>query len=122
MSEGNMGQCHYCGQSRIVETIGETTQTVRDEIATNLCTCPGAMAEKRAQAKASKKRDYLERFKDNPVKEFMSSCIETVDSNCLDIEYIQVKMADGYMHKFYLNKDCDLRIKVTKKNEDEISF
>ncbi len=122
MSEGNMGQCHFCGQSRIVETIGESTQEVRDGIATNLCTCPGAMAEKRAQAKAEKKKNYLERFNDSPVKDFMSKCVEAVDCNGLDIEFVQVKMGDGYTHKFYLNKDCDLRIKITKKNEEEISF
>lgn len=122
MSEGNMGHCHYCGQGQIVQTVGESTQELRDEIATNKCTCPGALAAKRQQAKEDKKRDYLERFNDGPVKSFMAQCVEAVDCNGLDVEYVQVKMSDGYLHKFYLNKDCDLRIKITKKNEEEISF
>ena len=122
MSEGNLGHCRFCGQSQIVTTIGDTSQEQRDEMATSLCSCAAAVAEKKKEIKESKKRDYLERFGESPARTFMSRCIEAVDCNGLNIEYVQVRMADGYTHKFYLNKDCDLRIKVTKKNEEEISF
>lgn len=123
MSEVNRGTCQYCGQSRIVETVGEVSQAERDAMATDQCFCPEAKEARRKAEREKKKTKYLEeKFKGSPAKEFMAHCIEAVDKWDSGIEYVQVKLDNGWTHKVYLNKDSDLKIKITKKNEEETTI
>ena len=123
MSEDNLGYCRYCGQSQIVITVGEVTQEKRNELATDQCHCAQAESAKRKKMREKKKADYLEEnFPDDPLKSFIAQCIDAVDTWDMGVDSVQVKLDDGYTHKIYLNKDHDLKIKATKKNEKETTL
>ena len=114
-------ECPYCGQSKMVEDTGDPDQNRQQAV--DLCFCEGAKSERRMIQRNEKKNKYLnERFKDHPARDFVSMCIETVDTWDTGVESVTFKMADGYTHKIYLNKDNDLKIKATKKNEEEVTI
>ena len=130
MSEGKKMvsvECPYCGQAKMVEASEnpDKMQAAAEEtrLAVEACFCEGAKKERRIKQRNEKKNKYLnERFKDHPARDFVSMCIETVDTWDTGVESVQFKMSDGYTHKIYLNKDNDLKIKATKKNEEEVTI
>lgn len=116
------GTCRFCGQSHMVETEA-TDQATIDCMATDMCDCPDAKSERRLQERAQKKKNYLdERFTDGAVRDYMERSLDIVDSLDSGVEYVQVKMTTGHTHKIYMTKDYDLKIKVTKKNEEETTI
>ena len=124
MSEGKKMvsiECPYCGQAKMVEASEDPDKMLA--AAVEACFCEGAKKERRMMQRIEKKNKYLnERFKDHPAREFVNTCIETVDTWDTGVESVTFKMADGYTHKIYLNKDNDLKIKATKKNEEEVTI
>ena len=123
MSEDNLGYCKFCGQSQFVNTLGDVTAEKRNEIATSLCTCGPAQAEKRKQERIKKKERYLEEnFPDDPLKGFMAQCIDAVDTWDMGVDSIQIKLDDGYTHKISLDKDYNLKIKASKTNKKETTL
>lgn len=114
-------ECPYCGQSKMVEDTGDPEQNRQQAI--DSCVCEGAIKERRVKLRNKKKKRYLEqRFDNEADREFIAACIDTVDTWDTGVESVQVKMSDGYTHKIYLNKDNDLKIKATKKNEEEVTI
>ena len=114
-------ECPYCGQSKMVEDTGDPEQNRQQ--AADSCFCEGAKQVRRIRQRNEKKKKYLdERFINEADREFIAHCIDTVDTWDTGVESVQVKMSDGYTHKIYLNKDNDLKIKATKKNEEEVTI
>lgn len=123
MSEANHGTCQYCGQSRIIETVGEVSQAERDAMATEACNCPEAQSAKRKAERDQKKETYLHEKLANPEhRELMAACIEAVDKWDSGIDWVQIRMTTGEVHKISMTKDYNLKIKVTKKNEEETTI
>lgn len=124
MSEGKKMvsvECPYCGQTKMVEASEDPAKMQAAVV--EACFCEGAKKERRMIQRNEKKNKYLnERFKDHPARDFVSMCIETVDTWDTGVESVTFKMADGYTHKIYLNKDNDLKIKAVKKNEEEVTI
>lgn len=114
-------ECPYCGQSKMVEDTGDPDQNRQQAV--DSCYCEGAKSERRKKQREDKKRRYLEqRFTNEADRDFIKACINVVDTWDTGVESVQVKMSDGYTHKIYLNKDNDLKIKATKKNEEEVTI
>ncbi len=124
MSEGKKTaavECPYCGQIKMVEDTGDPADL--KEKAIDACFCEGAKQQRRIKQRNEKKKRYLEqRFTNEADRDFIARCIDTVDTWDTGVESVQIKMSDGYTHKIYLNKDNDLKIKATKKNEEEVTI
>ena len=62
-----MGTCKYCGQTRIIQTIGEITQARADELASEQCDCQGAKVEQNRARKIKRADEWAEnRFENTP--------------------------------------------------------
>ncbi len=122
MSEGKYGTCRFCGQSKLVTTVGDVSQSELDMMVTDSCDCPDAKSDRRVRERKKKKDEYLESFSIENVRQFMQECLDAVDKWDSGIKDVQVRLDDGWTHKIYLNKDSDLKIKTTKKNEEETTI
>ena len=61
------GTCRFCGQQRIIKTVGDITQAKADEIATNECDCTDAKVFQNRQKKIDKASDWArKRFEKTP--------------------------------------------------------
>lgn len=58
---GKIGICAFCGQTRVIETIGEVSQLELDRMATERCLCGEAQAEKRKKARKAKINEFIQR-------------------------------------------------------------
>ena len=53
-----IGKCRFCGQTAIIQTVGEISQDERDIMATDKCMCPEAQSERRKK----ERREAIEKF------------------------------------------------------------
>ena len=108
--EKQFGTCKHCGQTMLIQTVGEVSQARLDEIASTTCQCAGA----ELQRKIEQRKEDLERFLDKEVPEFsrpfFEETIRTMQYMETEIEFISIKTSDGWTTKFNLNNDGDLVI------------
>lgn len=108
--EKQFGTCKHCGQTMLIQTVGEVSQARLDEIASTTCKCAGA----ELQRKIEQRKEDLERFLDKEVPEFsrpfFEETIRTMQYLETEIEFISIKTSDGWTTKFNVNGDGDLVI------------
>ena len=108
--EKQFGTCKHCGQTMLIQTVGEVSQERLNEIASTTCQCAGA----ELQRKIEQRKEDLERFLDKEVPEFsrpfFEEAIRTMQYMETEIELISIKTSDGWTTKFNLNNDGDLVI------------
>lgn len=116
-----MGTCKYCGQGRLIQTIGEISQEKADEIASQECDCQGAKIEQNKVRKIARADKWAEnRFCETPqVLEIFKQAFRAVTYHEVD----QVSIKDNsWNHVIKLDSDGYLNIKSTKKVEEEVDF
>lgn len=116
-----MGTCKYCGQTRIIQTIGEITQARADELASEQCDCLGAKVEQNRARKIKRADAWAEnRFENTPeVLDLFRQAFRSVTNNEID----QVSIKDNsWTHVIKLDSDGYLNIKSSKKVEEEVDF
>lgn len=116
------GTCKHCGQSRIIQTIGEITQARADEMASEQCDCQGAKVEQNRQRKIKKANEWAEqRFENTP--ETISLFKEEIRSvTNREVEKVTIKDNHSWTHVIQLDSDGYLNIKSSKKVEEEVDF
>lgn len=117
----NMGTCKFCGQTRMVKTIGDITQSKADEIATNECSCKDAKVFQNRESKIKKAQEWVRlRFEHQPnIQEVFNVAVEAVANH--DIEKTSIKEGD-WTHNIFLDSDGYLNVKSSKKVEEEVDF
>lgn len=117
-----MGTCKYCGQTRLVQTVGDITQAKADEIASEQCDCQGAKVEQNRQRKIKKANEWAEqRFENTPeVISLFKESIRSITNR--EVEKVSIKDNHSWTHVVQLDSDGYLNIKSSKKVEEEVDF
>lgn len=115
------GTCRFCGQTKIVETVGDITQAQADEIATKECTCSHAKVWQNRQSKIKKATEWAEyRFEKTPnILSIFTEAFDLITNH--DIEKVSIKEGD-WTHQIFLDSDGFLNVKSSKKVEEEVDF
>lgn len=118
MSETNIGTCKYCGQTRVVETVGEVSQERRDDIATDLCSCGAAQAEKRAR----ERREHIASFINDNFDDFDGKIIrEIIDQVEQQIwKSVTINMDEDRSCKIWLDSDAYLNMRIKALTTKEL--
>lgn len=116
-----MGACRFCGQSRLLETIGELTQEEADERATMECTCSDAKVMQNRQRKIDKANEWAEGYFENmpDVIPLFKEAFRAVANH--EVDKISIKRGE-WTHSIFLDPDAYLTVKSGKKVEEEESF
>lgn len=116
------GTCKHCGQSRLIQTVGEITQERADEIASKECDCPGAKVERNRQSKIKKANEWAQqRFENTPeVISLFEEAFRSVTNH--EAEKVTIKDNHSWTHVIQLDSDGYLNIKSSKKVEEEVDF
>ena len=113
--------CKHCGQTRLIQTVGEISQARADEIASEQCDCQGAKVEQNRQRKIKKANEWAEqRFENTPeVISLFKEVFRSVTNN--EVEKVSIK-DNSWTHVIQLDSDGYLNIKSSKKVEEEVDF
>lgn len=116
----NIGTCEFCGQTRVIETLGGIAlpQAELDRTATELCKCEGAQAEKRRIERKRKINDYVSKHFRAEQIGAIKTIIESVERQ--EFEKVRVNL-DGKTADFWLDAQIMLHMKVKKVDEDEVT-
>ena len=116
---GQTGVCQYCGQSMIIQTVGDDlTQGELDAKATDLCNCPEAQSERRKRERRERIDHYVKKHFDPDLREFIKRAIKMVEDQ--DVSDFNVKLTDDRMVKIWLDSDAYIHVKVKKVEDEEL--
>ena len=118
--EKKLGVCRFCGQSKMIQTVGDVSQDKLNEIATNECFCDGAVLwRKKEQRKAD-----IEKFLDGVPEDsrgLFKTAINYIEEDDNEVEYVAIKTSDGWTTKFNRSNDGDLvinqKMSLSKRSE-----
>ena len=116
-----IGTCAYCGQTRIIETIGdvELTQAELDAMATDRCTCVPAQEEKRKKARKKKINDFVtKKFSSPKLQGEIFEIINTVEEDTL--EEVTLKLYPDMNVRIWKDSYSNLHIKIKRTEDDEL--
>ena len=109
--EKQIGVCKYCGQSKMIQTIGEVSQARLNEIATNECQCGGARAERELEERRANIESYLKEVPEYS-RSFFKAAINAVQDEDTEIESITIVTSDGWRTQLSMKGD---HIKISPK-------
>lgn len=110
------GACAYCGQTMMIETVGELSQEEIDMMVTDKCKCPQASEERRKKERKEKIDKFVKRNFEPDIAMFIKNVIRMIEEQ--DLSDFVIKLPDDRAVKIWLDYDYFLHIKV-KKNLDE---
>ena len=113
----NVGTCAFCGQTAIIETVGEVTQAELDAMATDKCMCPEAKTERRKKERRAKIEAFINKRFSGNMADFVRKCIEMVES--FEVDKISVNY-DSKTLTIWLDSDSCLHLKIQKREDDEL--
>lgn len=116
-----IGTCAYCGQTRIIETIGDVdlTQAELDAMATERCVCPPAQEEKRKKARKKKIHDFVtKKFNSPKLQGEMFEIIGTVEDDTF--EEATLKLYPDINVRIWKDSYSNLHIKIKRTVDDEL--
>lgn len=115
------GTCRFCGQTKLLKTVGDITQSQADEMATEGCDCSDAKVWQNRQSKISKAKEWARlRFERTPnILSIFFEAFELVTNH--DIEKVSIREED-WTHNIFLDSDGFLNVKSSKKVEEEVDF
>lgn len=116
-----IGTCAYCGQTRIIETIGdvELTQAELDAMATDRCTCVPAQEEKRKKARKKKINDFVtKKFSSPKLQGEIFEIINTVEEDTF--EEVTLKLYPDMDVRIWKDSYSNLHIKIKRTEDDEL--
>ena len=115
----NVGTCAYCGQTRVIETLGEVTQKELDRMATEGCICQGAQDEKRKKARKAKINEFIrKKFPPEKLAGEMLQLIDAVEDDTF--EEVTVKLYKDKIVKIWRDSDNFLHIRIKRTEDDEL--
>lgn len=115
------GTCRFCGQTKMIKTVGDITQSQADEMATEGCDCKEAKVWQNRQSKINKAKEWAKlRFEKTPnILSIFFEAFELVTNH--DIEKVSIREED-WTHNIFLDSDGFLNVKSSKKVEEEVDF
>lgn len=116
-----IGTCAYCGQTRIIETIGdvELTQAELDAMATDRCTCVPAQEEKRKKARKKKINDFVtKKFSSPKLQGEIFEIINTVEEDTF--EEVTLMLYPDMNVRIWKDSYSNLHIKIKRTEDDEL--
>lgn len=116
-----IGTCVYCGQTRIIETIGDVdlTQAELDAMVTERCVCPPAQEEKRKKARKKKINDFVtKKFNSPKLQEEIFTIIASVEDDTF--EEVTLKLYPDLNVRIWKNSYSNLLIKIKRMENDEL--
>lgn len=115
------GTCKYCGQSKILQTVGDISQKEADERASLECDCTEAKKMQNRQSKINKANKWVEGYFENcpELISLFKVVFDSVANN--DVDKVSIKRGER-THSIFLDSDGYLTIKSSKKVEEEESF
>lgn len=116
-NEKNLGFCHFCGQSQIIETLGNVTQEERDQLATNKCMCPEAQSDRRKKERKAKIEAYINKHFSDRVGNYVRESIDMVES--FDVDKVSFNF-DSKTCTIWLDSDSWLHLKIQHREDDEL--
>ena len=113
--------CRFCGQTRLIQTVGDTPQSELDEIATDQCDCEQAKKYHNRQQKIRKATEWANGYFENmpEVIPLFETAFKAVAN--FDVESVQIK-AGEWTHNITIDSDGYLVRKSGKKVTEEDSF
>lgn len=118
----NTGTCKFCGQTSIVETVGESTQEERDLIATERCKCPEADAERRRAERDAKIHEFIDKhfsYDQQEIVEYLMSLVKKHYENGID----EFSFKSGCKQtRIWIDSDSYIHIKTKKTEDDELKI
>ena len=122
-----IGTCRFCGQTRVIETVGEVTQDERDQMATEMCGCPGALSEERKKARAAKIVRWIQKtYDDESLQDLINRLVwhleQLYEQPESAIESVTITETDGHVLTMKLNSDLDLCISRKYQEKEELKF
>lgn len=112
-----VGTCAFCGQTAIIETIGEVSQAELDQMATDKCMCKEAQSERRKKERKQKIKTYVEKHFSAEKIDFINAAITMVETFVFD------KVSMNYDAKtctIWMDADSYLHIKIQHREDDEL--
>lgn len=116
-NEKNLGFCHFCGQSQIIETVGDVTQEERDQLATNKCMCPEAQSDRRKRERKAKIEAYINKHFSDRVGNYVRASIDIIES--FDVDKVSFNF-DSKTCTIWLDSDSWLHLKIQHREDDEL--
>lgn len=116
-----IGTCAYCGQTRIIETIGDVdlTQAELDAMATERCVCPPAQEEKRKKARKKKINDFVtKKFNSPKLQEEIFSIIPSIEDDTF--EEVTLKLYPDLNVRIWKDSYSNLIIKIKRTENNEL--
>ena len=113
----NVGTCAFCGQTAIIETIGEVSQAELDQMATDKCMCKEAQSERRKKERKEKIKKYVDKHFSAEKIDFVNAAIGMVETFAFD------KVSMNYDAKtctIWMDADSYLHIKIQHREDDEL--
>lgn len=115
----NVGTCAYCGQTRVIETLGEVTQKELDRMATERCVCQGAQEEKKKKARKAKIDEFInKKFPYGKLAEEMHLLVDMIEDNTF--EEVTAKLYKDKLVKIWKDSDNYLHIRIKRTEDDEL--
>lgn len=113
----NIGTCAYCGQTAIIDTVGEVSQAELDSMATDKCMCKEAQSERRKNERRAKITAYIDKHFNLEVAGMVTKAVELVETYAVD--KVSINM-DSKTYTIWMDADSWLHIKMQKREDDEL--
>lgn len=113
----NIGTCAYCGQTAIIDTVGEVSQAELDSMATDKCMCKEAQSERRKKERRAKITAYIDKHFNLEVAGMVTKAVELVETYAVD--KVSINM-DSKTYTIWMDADSWLHIKMQKREDDEL--
>lgn len=113
----NVGTCAFCGQTAIINTVGDVSQAELDAMATDKCMCKEAQSERRKKERRQKIEKYVGKHFTKEKADFVNAAIALVEG----FEFDKISMNyDAKTCTIWMDADSYLHIKIQHREDDEL--
>lgn len=114
-----IGTCAFCGQTKVIETIGVVSQAELDRMATETCLCKEAQADKIKKARKIKISNFInKKFPEEKLAKEIIKLTELVED--ATFEEVQLKLYRDKVIKIWKDADSNINIRVKRTENDEL--
>ena len=113
-----IGRCRFCGQTAIINTVGEISQDERDIMATDRCMCQDAQSERRKKERREKIEKYVKKHFEPDMGHFIHRLVHMVGDN--ELTDVTLNLPDERVVKIWVDANAYIHIRVKKATEDEL--
>lgn len=114
-----IGTCAFCGQTKVIETIGVVSQAELDRMATETCLCKEAQADKIKKARKTKISNFIhKKFADEKLAGEILMLVDLVQD--ATFEEVQLKLYRDKVVKIWKDADLNINIRIKRTENDEL--